>query len=88
MISLLDLVGLASQLGIGVCHLLDDHDRQTPDVLEPDPLRLQHRPPDDASQDVTPSLVRRRDAVGHEERHATAVVGEDAVRLRRPLESP
>ncbi len=79
----LDRLGLAPQFGIGVAHLLDDDGRQSPDVREPDPLRLLHRSPDDAAQHVAATLVRRRDAVGHEERHAAAVVGEDAVRLRR-----
>ena len=53
------------------------------DVVEPDPLRLLDGAPDDPPQDVAATLVRRRDAVADEERHPTAVVGQDPVRLRR-----
>jgi hypothetical protein len=58
---------------------------QPPQVVEPDLARLLHRAADDPAQDVPAPLVRGRDAVADEERHAAAVVGEHAVRLRRGL---
>ena len=42
--------------------------------------RVTHRAPDDAPQHVAALLVRRHDAVGDEERHRAAVLGEDAQR--------
>ena len=52
---------------------------------QPDRPRLLDRAPDDPAEDVAAALVRRGDAVADEEGHPAAVVGEDAVRLRRGL---
>ena len=79
----LDLGGVLAQLGVGVGHLLDHDGRQPVHVLEPDALAVLHGAADDAARDVAAALVRRRDAVGDQERHRAAVVGEHAVRLRR-----
>src|SRR6185369_11520862 len=45
----LDLVSVLGQLWVHVAHLLDDDARQTVDAVEPDPLPVLHRAPDDAS---------------------------------------
>ena len=79
----LDLAGVLAQLGIRVLHLLDDDGRQAVDVAETDPVRLMHGAPDHATQDVAATFVGRLNAVGDEERHPAAVVGEDPMRLRR-----
>ena len=79
----LDLGLAIAELRIRVAHLPDDDGRQPVDVAQPDAPRLQHRTPDDPPQDVPATLVRGRHAVADEERHPAAVVGEDAVRLRR-----
>ncbi len=79
----LDLRRPVSQLWVGVAHLLDDDPRHAMDILEADPPRLGHRPPDDPPEHVPPSFVGGSDAVAHEEGHAARVVGQDPVRLRR-----
>ncbi len=78
-----DLVRLGRKLGKGGAHLLDDDAGQPMHVGESDALRLLDGAADDPAQDVAAPFVRRRDAVPDEERHAAAVVGEHAVRLRR-----
>ena len=79
----LDLGGVLDELGIGVAHLPGDDTAEAVDVLEPDALAVLHGPADDPPADVAAALVRRRDAVGDQERHRPTVVGEDAVGLRR-----
>ncbi len=64
-------------------HLVDDDVADPPQIVQPDRACLLDRAPDDPAQHVAAALVRRRDAVGDEERHPAAVVGEDTVRLRR-----
>ena len=80
---LLDVRAVLDQLGERGPHLLGDHVGQSPEVGQPDRLSLLDGAPDDAAQHVAAPLVRRHDAVADEERHPAAVVGEDAVRLRR-----
>ena len=79
----LDLGGVLDELRIGVAHLLDHDAGSAVDAVEPDALACTDGAADDAAQDVAAALVRRRDAVGDQERHRAAVVGEHAVRLRR-----
>ena len=83
----LDLGARARQLGVRLAHLLDDDAREPGQErrLEPDPPGLQHGAPDHPAHHVAAALVRGRDAVGGEEGHPAPVVGEDPVRLRRPL---
>ncbi len=80
-----DLVAVLDELGIGGPHLLDHDIGETGQErrLHPDPQPVLRGAPDDAAQDVAAPLVRRRHALGGDERHPAAVVGEDAVRLRR-----
>src|SRR5579871_5246358 len=54
-------------------------------AVEADPLAVLDGATDDAPADVPAALVRRCDPVGDQERHRAAVVGEDAVCLRRDL---
>ena len=83
-----DPVRVLGKLGVGIGHLLDDHAGEAMHVVEADPLRLLHRPADDASQDVAAALVRRRHPVAHEERHPTSVVGHDPVGFGRRRRIP
>ena len=80
-----DLVPVLDELGIRLSHLLDHDVGQARQErrLHPDPQAVLRRAPDDAPQDVAATLVRRRDALGDDERHPPAVVGEHAMRLRR-----
>src|SRR5262249_35686711 len=78
----LDLVGMLAQLGIRVAHLLDDDAAEPVDVVEADALPVLHRAADDPAADAAPPPVRRGDAVGDQERHRPAVIGEATVRLR------
>ena len=80
-----DLARCSLELRIRVAHLLD-HGLGEPGQerrLHADPQPVLRGAADDAAQHVAAALVRRRDAVADEERHAAAVVGEHAVRLRR-----
>ena len=79
----LDLLAMLAELRIGVAHLLADDPAEPVDAVEPDPLAVLDGTADDAAADVAATLVRRRDAVGDQERHRAAVVGEHAVRLGR-----
>ena len=81
----MDLAPVLDELGVRLAHLLD-HDVGEPGEerrLHADAQPVLRGAADDAAQDVAAALVRRRDAVADEERHAAAVVGEHAVRLRR-----
>ena len=82
-----DLLPVLDELRIRVSHLLD-HDLGEAGQerrLHPDPQPVLGRAADDAAQDVAAPLVRRRHALGGDERHPAAVVGEHAVRLRGVL---
>ncbi len=46
--------------------------------LDAELTRPSHRPPDDPSQHVATTLVRRQDAVGHQHRHRPPVIGHDS----------
>ena len=81
----LDVGRVRLQLGEGVAHLLDDDIRQAPELVEPDRLRLLNRAADHPPEDIAAALVRGLDAVGDEKRHATSVVGQYPVGLRRLL---
>src|SRR4029079_8385788 len=78
-----DLVVMLPELRVRLAHLLGDDAGEPVDVVQADALGLLYRPADDAPQDVPAPLVRRGHAAAHHEGHAAAVVGEDAVRLRR-----
>ena len=80
-----DLVAVLDELRIRLAHLLDHDVGEAGQErrLHPDAQAVLRGAPDDAAQDVAAPLVRRRDALGDDERHAAAVVGEHAVRLRR-----
>ncbi len=80
-----DLVAVLDELRIRRAHLLDHDVGEAGQErrLHPDAQAVLRRAADDAAQDVAAPLVRRRDALGGDERHAAAVVGEHAVRLRR-----
>ena len=82
-----DLAAVLVELGVDAAHLLDDDVGQMREEqgLEADPVAVLDRAPHDAAEDVAASLVGRRDAVADEERHAAAVVGEDAMRFRGGL---
>ena len=82
---LTDPLAILRELRKPVAHLLDHGVADAPEVVEPDRARLVDGPADDPAQDVATPLVRRRDAVGDEEGHPAAVVGEDPVRLRGRL---
>jgi hypothetical protein len=73
------------ELGVRLPHLLDHRVGEPCEErrLDVDAHTVLNRATDDASQHVAASLVRRRDAVADEEGHPAAVVGEDAVGLRR-----
>ena len=81
----LDVGRVLPQLREGVAHLLDDDVRQAPQVVEADRLRLLDGATDHPPEHVAAALVRRLDAVGDEKRHPAPMVGQDAVRLARPL---
>ena len=80
-----DLVPVLDELGIRRPHLLDHDVGQAGQERRPhaDAKAVLDRAPDDAAQDVAAAQVRRRNALGGDERHAATVVGEHAVRLRR-----
>ena len=80
-----DLAAMLDELGVRVAHLLDHGVGQSGEKrrLHADAQPVLHRAADDPAQDIAAPLVRRRDAVGDEERHPAAVVGEHAMRLRR-----
>ena len=80
-----DPLAILRQLREPVAHLLDHGVADPPEIVEPDRSRLVDGATDDPSQHVATTLVRRRDAVGDEEGHPAAVVGEDPVRLRGGL---
>ena len=79
-----DRLPVLDQFGERMAHLRD-HDVGEPrqEALEPDRAGIHHRAPDHAPQHVPAALVRRRDSIRDEERHAAAVVGEHAMRPRR-----
>ena len=75
------------ELGIDGAHL-PDHDvgeACQERCLQADAVALQDGAADDPAQHVAASLVRGSDAVGDEERHRAAVVGQHAVGLGRDL---
>ena len=85
-----DLLAVLDELRIRAAHLLD-HGVGEPGQerrLHADAQTVLRSATDDAAQDVAAPLVRRRDAVADEERHAATVIGEHAMRLRRVGESP
>ena len=82
---LADPLAVLGQLVEPLAHLLDDDVADPPELVQADRARLLDGPADDPAQHVAAALVRGRDAVGDEERHPAAVVGEDPVRLRRRL---
>jgi hypothetical protein len=71
------------QLRIGRAHLLDHGAGEVGDErgLHSDPEPVLDRATNDPAEDIAPSLVRGRDPLAGQERHPTAVVGEDPVRL-------
>ena len=76
--------------GYACAHLLD-HDvgeARQERRLHPDAQAVLDGAADDPAQDIAAALVRRRHALGGDERHAAAVVGEHAMRLRRVLDEP
>ena len=80
-----DPLPVLRQLREPAAHLLDHGVADAPEIVEPDRARLVDGAADDPSQHVATPLVRGRDAVGDEEGHPAAVVGEDPVRLRGGL---
>ena len=80
-----DLAAVLDELRIRLPHLLDHRVREPREErrLHADAQPVLRGAADDPAQDVAAALVRRRHALGDDERHAAAVVGEHAVRLRR-----
>ena len=77
-----DQLALLHDLGVRTAHHLDGglDQRRRDELLGAEQERVAHRAPDDAPQHVAALLVRRHHAVGDEERHRAAVLGEDAQR--------
>jgi hypothetical protein len=80
-----DVGAVRFELRVRLAHLLDHDVAEAIEVrrLESDTLSLLDGAADDPAHHVAAALVRRRHAVRREERHPTAVVGEDPMRLRR-----
>ncbi len=76
----LDVGGVLAQHRVGGAHLVDDDRGKPVHPLEPDPLRLVDRAPQETPADVSAPLVGGLDALCDQERDGAAVVGEDAVR--------
>ncbi len=72
-------VAFRCQVGIGLAHELDRgvDELRRDELLDAEPVRVAHRAPDESTQHVAPSLVRREDTVAHEEADRTGVVGHD-----------
>ncbi len=74
---------MLAELRVPLRHLVDHEVGDAPEIGEPDAAGLLNRAPDDPAKDVPPPFVRREHAVGDQERHAPAVVGDDPMSLRR-----
>ena len=81
----MDIVSMLLELHVAALHLFDDDVRKLREVrgLQADSRALLNRAPDDPPHDVASAFVRGSDAVGSQKGHAAAVVGQDAMRLRR-----
>ena len=79
------LVAVLCEVGVRLAELVDDHAVQLRQERrrQPDAVAVRDGAADDAAQDVAALLVGRDDAVGGQERHAAAVVGEHAQRAHR-----